>query len=80
LQGVISFQDEAMPICGLCQSASPMPTARSMPREVMASMPSVTTRERGLMSTSTSAATSDPGVSSMFLRVSASARLPRARP
>ena len=32
LHGVISFQDEATPICGLAQSSSPMPTARSMPR------------------------------------------------
>src|SRR4051812_18815976 len=39
-----------MPICGLSQSASPMPTARSIPREVMASMPSVTILLRGLIS------------------------------
>ncbi len=51
LHGVISFHELAMPICGFSQSPSPMPTARSMPREVVASMPSVTTRERGLMST-----------------------------
>src|SRR5690606_30217107 len=50
LQGVISFHELAMPICDLFQSASPMPTARSMPREVVASMPSVTVRERGLWS------------------------------
>ena len=50
LQGVISFQDDAMPIWGLSQSASPIPTARSIPREVVASIPSVTTRDRGLMS------------------------------
>ncbi len=52
LQGVISFQELAMPIWGLSQSASPMPTARSMPRLVMASMPSVTVRLRGLGSNS----------------------------
>jgi len=52
LQGVISFQELAMPIWGLSQSASPMPTARSIPREVSASIPSVTVRERGLMSIS----------------------------
>ncbi|GIU89938.1 MAG: hypothetical protein KatS3mg010_1037 [Acidimicrobiia bacterium] len=32
LQGVTSFQDEATPTCGLPQSASVMPTARSMAR------------------------------------------------
>ena len=31
LQGVISFHEEAMPICGLAKSSSPMPTARSIP-------------------------------------------------
>src|SRR3954469_280772 len=50
LHGVISFHELAMPICGLSQSASPMPTARSIPREVMASMPSVTILLLGLMS------------------------------
>ncbi len=50
LHGVISFQELAMPICGLTQSSSPMPTARSMPRDAVASMPSVTWRLRGLMS------------------------------
>jgi cytochrome b561 len=50
LHGVISFHELAMPICGFSQSASPMPTARSMPRDVVASMPSVTVRERGLIS------------------------------
>ena len=48
LHGVISFQDEAMPICGLRQSSSPMPTARSMPRAAARSMPSVTMCECGL--------------------------------
>jgi hypothetical protein len=50
LHGVISFQLDATPICGLSQSSSPMPTARSMPREPVASKPSVTARLRGLMS------------------------------
>ena len=50
LQGVISFQDEATPICGLAKSSSPMPTARSMPRAAVFSRPSVTSRLRGLMS------------------------------
>src|SRR5215212_4320855 len=50
LQGVISFQLEATPICGLAKSSSPIPTARSIPREAVASRPSVTTRDRGLMS------------------------------
>src|SRR5215207_10249185 len=50
LQGVISFQLDATPTCGLAQSSSPMPTARSIPRDAVASRPSVTTRLRGLMS------------------------------
>src|SRR4029077_6003841 len=32
LHGVISFQDDATPICGLRQSSSPMPTARHVAR------------------------------------------------
>jgi hypothetical protein len=32
LHGVISFHEEAIPICGLTQSSSPMPTARNIPR------------------------------------------------
>src|SRR3954469_23852093 len=48
LHGVISFQDEATPICGLRQSSSPMPTARSMPRAAARSSPSVTTWLWGL--------------------------------
>ena len=32
LHGVISFHDDAMPICGLAKSSSRMPTARSIPR------------------------------------------------
>ena len=50
LQGVISFQLDATPICGFSQSSSPMPTARSIPRAAVASRPSVTARLRGLMS------------------------------
>src|SRR3954451_965326 len=50
LHGVISFQELATPICGLAKSSSPIPTARSMPREAVASRPSVTFRLRGLMS------------------------------
>src|SRR4051794_18182170 len=48
LQGVISFQLLATPICGLCQSSSPIPTARSMPRAAARSTPSVTTELWGL--------------------------------
>ena len=51
LHGVISFQLDATPICGFTQSSSLIPTARSMPRDPVASRPSVTTRDRGLMST-----------------------------
>ncbi len=50
LHGVISFQLLATPICGLAKSSSSMPTARSMPREAVASRPSVTSRLRGLRS------------------------------
>ena len=32
LHGVISFQDDATPICGLSQSSSVIPTARSIAR------------------------------------------------
>ncbi len=49
---MISFHELAMPIWGFSQSASPMPTARSIPRLVVASIPSVTTRERGFQSIS----------------------------
>ena len=48
---MISFQELATPIWGFAKSSSPRPTARSMPREAVASRPSVTVRERGLMST-----------------------------
>ena len=47
---MISFHDEATPICGFSQSSSPMPTARSIPRAAAFSRPSVTSRLRGLMS------------------------------
>ena len=46
---MISFQDDATPICGLSQSSSPMPTARSMPRAPARSRPSVTSRLRGFI-------------------------------
>src|SRR3954465_4237558 len=50
LHGVISFHDEATPICGLSQSSSVRPTARSMARAGARSIPSVTSRLRGLRS------------------------------
>src|SRR3954453_11458405 len=50
LHGVISFHDDATPICGLSQSSSVSPTARSMARAGARSMPSVTSRLRGLRS------------------------------
>ena len=49
LHGVISFHDDATPICGFTQSSSPIPTARSMPREADFSRPSVTCQLRGFM-------------------------------
>ena len=49
LQGVISFHDDATPICGLSQSSSPMPTARSMARAGALASPSVTSRLRGFI-------------------------------
>ena len=49
LQGVISFHEETIPICGLTQSSSPIPTARNMPRAGARSKPSVTNPERGFM-------------------------------
>ncbi len=58
LHGVISFQDEATPICGFTQSSSPIPTARSIPRAAVFSSPSVTSRLRGLMSTPSAAGVS----------------------
>ena len=47
LHGVTSFQLDATPICGLSQSASVMPTARSMARAGARSIPSVTSALRG---------------------------------
>ena len=49
LQGVISFQDEAIPICGFAKSSSFIPTARNIPRAGARSKPSVTKPERGFM-------------------------------
>ena len=51
LQGVISFQELAMPTCGFTQSSSVRPMARSIARAAAFGLPSVTSRERGLMST-----------------------------
>ena len=56
LHGVTSFHDEAIATCGLPQSASPIPTARSIARDGAFCMPSVTSRDRGLMSTGVSIA------------------------
>ena len=50
LQGVTSFQDEAMPTWDRPQSPSPIPTARSMARAGARSIPSVTSLLRGLCS------------------------------
>ena len=50
LHGVISFQLDAIPICGFGKSSSVMPTARSMPRAAARSRPSVTWWLRGLRS------------------------------
>ena len=48
LHGVSSFHDEAIATCGLTQSSSVMPTARSIARAGAFCIPSVTSRERGL--------------------------------
>jgi hypothetical protein len=50
LQGVISFQDDATPICGLSTSSSVMPTARSIARAGARRSPCVTSWLRGLPS------------------------------
>ena len=50
LHGVTSFQLDATPICDLPQSSSVIPTARNIARAPARSMPSVTSRLRGLMS------------------------------
>ena len=60
LHGVISFQLDAMPICGLAKSSSRMPTARSMPRAAVRSSPSVTSRLRGLWSGRASVSVTGP--------------------
>ncbi len=49
LQGVISFHDEAIPICGFAKSSSCIPTARNIPRAGARSIPSVTNPERGFI-------------------------------
>src|SRR5437868_8124433 len=48
LQGVTSFQEEAMPTWERPQSPSPIPTARSIARAGARSIPSVTSLLRGL--------------------------------
>ncbi len=50
LQGVTSFHELAMPICGFSQSSSVIPTARSIARAPARWNPSVTSRDRGLTS------------------------------
>ena len=47
LHGVISFHDDATPICGLSQSSSVIPTARSIARAGARSNPLVTSVLRG---------------------------------
>jgi hypothetical protein len=47
---VISFHDDATPIWGFSQSSSVRPTARSIARAGARSIPSVTSRLRGLLS------------------------------
>ena len=54
LQGVTSFHDDATATCGLPQSSSVMPIARSIARAGARLGPSVTSRLRGLMSTGVS--------------------------
>src|ERR671912_180191 len=61
LQGVTSFHDEHTPTCGLPQSSSVMPMARSMARAGARSNPSVTSRLRGLTSTVVSLLLVDSG-------------------
>jgi hypothetical protein len=46
---VISFQEDAIPICGFTQSASPIPTARNIPRAGERSSPSVTIPDLGFI-------------------------------
>ena len=65
LHGVTSFHDEATPICGLSQSSSVIPTARSMARAGARVGPSVTSKLRGLMPTSGSSDGSVPTSSLM---------------
>ena len=49
LQGVISFHEEAIPICGFLKSSSFMPTARNIPRAGARSKPSVTSPDLGFI-------------------------------
>ena len=49
LHGVISFQEDAIPICGLAKSSSFIPTARSIPRAGARSIPSVTKPDLGFI-------------------------------
>src|SRR3954471_10577008 len=65
LHGVISFHDDATPICGLRQSSSPMPTARNMPRAAAPSSPSVTIELWGLRCSRLTAETLRRSVSAM---------------
>jgi hypothetical protein len=46
---VISFQEDAIPIWGFTQSASPIPTARNIPRAGERSSPSVTIPDLGFI-------------------------------
>ena len=64
LQGVISFHDEATPICGLTMSSSPMPTARSIARAGALASPSVTSKLRGFIGLREGFAESLPGMRS----------------
>ena len=49
LHGVISFQDDAIPICAFLKSSSFIPTARNIPLAGARSMPSVTSPDRGFI-------------------------------
>ena len=46
---MISFQDDAIPICGLAKSSSLKPTARSIPLAGARSIPSVTKPDLGFI-------------------------------
>ncbi|CAB4844374.1 unannotated protein [freshwater metagenome] len=66
LHGVISFQDDAIPICGLIQSSSPIPTARNIPRAGARSIPSVTNPERGFIVDIVVILTTRPGLNGLI--------------